>query len=66
MSADELGALLKRTKLERTPEQLKALMAEADPDRSGDVDFGGEPSCWLVKLLATAGGFDRSVHGMPS
>ena len=55
VSADELGRLLKQIKLERTPAQLKALMAEADPDRSGDVDFTEFVDA-LHKQMATGGG----------
>ena len=39
ISAHELGVLLKRIKLERTPAQLKVLIAEAGLDESGKVGF---------------------------
>lgn len=39
MSIEELGRLVKALKMEVTPDQLKTLMREADPDGSGDIDF---------------------------
>lgn len=56
VSADELGMLLKQIKLERTPAQLKALMAEADPDRSGDVDFSEFVNALHEQMRAGGGG----------
>ena len=41
LSPYELGRLLRSTKLERTPAQIKAILDEADPNQSGDVDFEG-------------------------
>lgn len=43
LSPYELGRLLRSTKLERTPAQIQAILDEADPNQSGDVDFEGLP-----------------------
>jgi Ca2+-binding EF-hand superfamily protein len=66
VSTDEMRAVCEQMDVKLTPAQLGAMMAEADPDRSGAVDFeefvavltkqmesGGQ----LATVVTTAGGF---------
>ena len=55
ISVNEIGMLLKLIGVERTPEQLRALMAEADRDGSGDLD-ADEFIATLEKQMQGGGG----------
>ena len=39
ISTIEMGAMLQQLDIQKSPAELKALMSEADPDGSGEVDF---------------------------
>jgi Ca2+-binding EF-hand superfamily protein len=39
ISTPEMKAMCKELQMELTPEQMQTMMVEADPDRSGEVDF---------------------------
>ena len=54
VSTAEMGKIFKAMKVATTPEQMKNMMAEADPDGSGEVDFE-EFVAVLKKQMAEGG-----------
>ena len=39
VSTEEMSAMVKQLKMDITPEKLRKMMVEADPDMSGEIDF---------------------------
>ena len=54
ISTDEMTNILKQLKIKMSPEQIGAMMKEADPDGSGSVDF--EEFVTVLKRQMEAGG----------
>lgn len=55
VSTDEMEAMVKALKMDMSKEQLAQMMKDADPDKSGAIDFE-EFSTVLTKQLADGGG----------
>ena len=53
VSTDEMTRMVKQLKMDLSPEKIRKMMVEADPDMSGEVDF--EEFCSAVKSQVEAG-----------
>ena len=56
VSTEEMSAMVKQLKMDITPERLRKMMVEADPDMSGEIDFDEFVSVTKAQIEAGNGG----------
>lgn len=56
VSTEEMSAMVKQLKMDITPERLRKMMVEADPDMSGEIDFEEFVTVTKAQIEAGNGG----------
>lgn len=63
ISSTEMAKVVKLCGMRKTPAELSVLMAEADPDNSGEIDFEEFVAVLRAQVKAGGGGLASAVSG---